>query len=85
MVKSKITVYAALYVKCWILLRFKYINTIIIAVVGNQVLISRPEGSFSEEQFEAANEIVMLAAGTGKNIIVNWLLCVNSSHWMNSW
>lgn len=33
--------------------------------VGDQVLISRPEGSFSEEQFEAANEIVMLAAGTG--------------------
>ena len=34
------------------------------------MVISEPEGNFSQEQFEAANEVVMLAAGTGKNTIV---------------
>ena len=48
--------------------------------VGDQVLISEPEGNFSQEQYEAADELVMLAAGTGKNaVVVAWLLllCVN--------
>jgi len=43
---------------------------IIITVLGDEVAISEPEGNFSQEQFEAANEVVMLAAGTGKNTIV---------------
>ena len=34
------------------------------------MVISESEGNFSQEQFEAANEVVMLAAGTGKNTIV---------------
>ena len=43
-----------------------------ITVLGDQVVISEPEGNFSHEQFEAAatDEVVMLAAGTGKNTIV---------------
>ena len=42
-----------------------------ITVLGDQVVISEPEGNFSQEQFEAAaDEVVMLAPGTGKNTIV---------------
>ena len=46
-------------------------NIIITIVLGDQLLIGEPEGNFSQEQFEAANELVMLAAGTGKIAIVN--------------
>ena len=53
-------------------------HNIIIVIVGDQVLISEPEGNFSQEQYEAADELVMLAAGTGKNaVVIVWLLCVN--------
>ena len=67
MLQSNITVYIIIIMPKLIAVRL----VVFITVLGDQVVISEPEGNFSQEQFEAAaDEVVMLAAGTGKNTTV---------------
>ena len=42
-------------------------NIIFLSIVlGDEVLLGEPEGSFNGEQFDTSNEVVLLAGGTGK-------------------